>query len=252
VEARTSPRLALRRLNAKLALPAQEAILNDETKESTMIWESPALFTELKTWLNRLRYDWQRPVGLALLATIGLLAVIGLAVICWPGWAAIQPELPASTLSTGGSVQGAGIPTPPTQACPVTLPPAQPFIPPEPYPPEPPGPSFWYGDESLWTALPVDGLWSDLPHNPDGYTQKLLWWRVGYSWTEEPEPALQVTGHRLDDPTVSLLALPATNAFAPDIQSAMLTGVDFPTPGCWQITGRYAEAELSYIVQVEP
>lgn len=142
--------------------------------------------------------------------------------------------------------------TPPTPACPVTLPPAQPFIPPEPYSPEPPGPSFWYGDESLWTALPLNGSWSDLPDNPDGYTQKLFWWREGYSWTEEPEPALHVTGHRLDDPSVSLLALPATNAFAPDIQSAMLVGVDFPTPGCWQITGRYADAELSYIVQVDP
>jgi hypothetical protein len=32
----------------------------------------------------------------------------------------------------------------------------------------------------------------------------------------------------------------------------MLVGVDFPTPGCWKITGRYADAELSYIVQIEP
>jgi hypothetical protein len=32
----------------------------------------------------------------------------------------------------------------------------------------------------------------------------------------------------------------------------MLIGVDFPTPGCWQITGRYTDAELSYVVQIEP
>ena len=140
----------------------------------------------------------------------------------------------------------------PSQTCQVTLPAAPPFIPPSPYPSEPPGAYFWYGDESLWTALPPHGIWSDLPHNPTGYTQKLLWWRVGYVWTEEPKPALQVTGRRLDDPTVTLLALPATNAFAPDIQSAMLVGVDFPTLGCWEITGRYADAQLSYIVQIEP
>ncbi len=118
--------------------------------------------------------------------------------------------------------------------------------------PTPPGDHFWYGDESLWTALPPDGVWDTLPRNPGGYTQKLLWWRVGYSWTGEPEPDLQVTAHRLDDPAIAFSESPATNAFAPDIQSAILIGVEFPTPGCWQITGRYADAELSYVVQIEP
>lgn len=125
-------------------------------------------------------------------------------------------------------------------------------MPPAPYPAAPPGDHFWYGDESLWTALPADGIWDGLPHNPGGYTQKLLWWRVGYSWMEEPEPELHITAHRLDDPSISFSESPATNAFAPDIQSAMLMGVDFPTPGCWQITGRYADTELSYVVQIEP
>ena len=31
---------------------------------------------------------------------------------------------------------------------------------------------------------------------------------------------------------------------------AMLVGVDFPTTGCWEITGRYADAELSFVVWV--
>jgi hypothetical protein len=137
-------------------------------------------------------------------------------------------------------------------ACPVTKAPAVPFVPPAPYPPQPPGEFFWYGAESLWTALPLDGVWSGLPHNRDGYTQKVLWWREGYSWTAEPEPALTVTGRRLDAPAPPLNVSPATNAYAEDIQSAMLVGVDIPTIGCWEITGRYAGAELRFVVWVAP
>jgi hypothetical protein len=136
--------------------------------------------------------------------------------------------------------------------CPVTTPPDPLFTPPAPYPQSPPGDYFWYGDASLWTALPQNGVWAELPHNPEGYTQKVFWWREGYVWTEEPEPDLTVFGQRLDEPAAPLNGSRATNAFAEDIQSAMLVGVDFPTPGCWEITGRYAGAELSFVVWVEP
>jgi len=172
---------------------------------------------------------------------ISIFLSILLLTACTPGFqqATVEAITPTPTVSET------------EQSCPVTLSPAELFIPPDPYPATPPGDHFWYGDESLWTALPPDGIWDYLPHNPTGYTQKLLWWRVGYSWTEEPQPDLQVSGYRLDDPSISFSPSPATNAFAPDIQSAMLIGVDFPTTGCWKITGRYADAELSYVVQIK-
>jgi hypothetical protein len=137
--------------------------------------------------------------------------------------------------------------------CPMTRPPNPPFSPPAPYHPYAPSPGeFWYGTDALWTAVPANGVWSDLPHNPEGYTQKVFWWRKGYSWTAEPEPQLTVTGRRLDAQAPPLNVSRATNAFAEDIQSAMLVGVDFPTLGCWEISGRYADAELSFVVQVMP
>jgi len=98
--------------------------------------------------------------------------------------------------------------------------------------------------------LPTDGTWASLPHNPEGYTQKIFWWRVGYVWNEEPQPELQVTGERLDSKAPPIIASNATNAFADDIGSAILVGVDFPTLGCWQITGRYEDTELSFVIWV--
>ena len=44
----------------------------------------------------------------------------------------------------------------------------------------------------------------------------------------------------------------ATNAMADDIGEAMLTGVEFPTLGCWEVTGQYKKTELSFVIWVAP
>jgi len=109
---------------------------------------------------------------------------------------------------------------------------------------------FWFGSNGLWIALRTDGVWAELPHNPQGYTQKIMWWSDSYSLPDEPEPALVVTGRRLDADAPPLGFYGATNAIADDIGEAMLTGVDFPTLGCWKITGKYKSVELSFVVWV--
>jgi hypothetical protein len=141
----------------------------------------------------------------------------------------------------------------PPADCPITVPQDPPFTAPEPYSANSPFDSyFWYGSNSLWTDLPRDGIWYGLPHNTAGYTQKVFWWREGYVWNEEPEPQLIVSGERLDAAAPRLIASEATNAYAGDIGSAMLVGVDLPTLGCWKITGSYVDAELSFVVWVAP
>ena len=88
------------------------------------------------------------------------------------------PEAPSAAISTGPALNDA------SNNCPVTQPPELPFTPPSPYSRNAPGNYFWYGTDSLWAAVPGNGVWSALPHNPAGYTQKVLWWRKGYSPTE--------------------------------------------------------------------
>jgi hypothetical protein len=144
------------------------------------------------------------------------------------------------------------VPHDPPVSCPITVPQDPLFIPPVPYDALGFKGEFWYGSSSLWTAVRENGIWEALPHNPNGYTQKVFWWRDGYIWTEEPQPALTVTGERLDAPAPPLHVSEATNASASDTGSAMLVGVDFPTPGCWKVTGKYADAEISFVVWVAP
>lgn len=144
------------------------------------------------------------------------------------------------------------VPHDPPASCPITVSQDPPFTPPAPYDSLGFEGEFWYGSSSLWTAVRQDGIWEALPHNPEGYTQKVFWWRDGYIWSKEPQPALKVTGERLDAPAPPLHVSEATNASASDIGSAMLVGVDIPTLGCWKITGKYADVELSFVVWVAP
>jgi hypothetical protein len=172
------------------------------------------------------------------------------------GSAAAEADEAAPT-STPEKVQSTATPEVvsknPPASCPVTVPQDPAFIPPVPYDSLGFKGYFWFGSNSLWTSLPQDGVWFGLPHNPEGYTQKVFWWRDGYVWNEEPEPNLIVTGERLDAEAPPLNVSRATNAYASDIGSAMLVGVDFPTFGCWKITGKYNDqTELSFVVRVGP
>ncbi len=151
------------------------------------------------------------------------------------------------------------------QGCPVTQPQDPPFKPPDADPAQGeglPGPAasslgsfegyFWYGSEALWTQLRRDGMWSELPHNDRGYTQKIFFSRQGYDWRQEPQPALTVSGRRLDVAGPAFEELQATNGYHPDVGPFMLVGVDIPTAGCWQITGHYQGHDLSFVVWLAP
>jgi len=137
-------------------------------------------------------------------------------------------------------------------SCPITVPQNPVFVPPAPY--DTLGSfkeHFWSGSSSLWTIIPANGTWNALPHSSAGYTQKILWWRDGYVWDQEPEPNLFVSGERIDESAPPLIVSKATNAYASDIGSAMMVGADFPTLGCWRITGKYNNAELSFVIWVD-
>lgn len=136
-------------------------------------------------------------------------------------------------------------------SCPVTQPPAHPFVPPSPYPAQTSDSGFWFGTEKLWTHLRKDGTWKGLPHyepTDAAFRQKMFWFRQG--WLLDAQPKLEVTGKRLDASAPPLDAV-TSNGWTNDREHAfMVTGMDIPRLGCWKITGRYENAELSFVVWV--
>jgi len=135
------------------------------------------------------------------------------------------------------------------ESCPVTKQSDKPFMAPSPYPAHAPKGSFWFGTDGLWTVLWIDPRW------PMG--QKTFWWRQGWlgygsDIPESEASRLKVTARRLDT-----LASPAKIAralliggYREDWKSFLVGGIDFPTPGCWEISAHYGDDELTYVVWV--
>jgi hypothetical protein len=87
----------------------------------------------------------------------------------------------------------------------------------------------------------------DTPNDPT-FRQKMQWWRQGYDFRGEPIPKLKVTGRRLDAPAPPLITEVSNVSGS---KPSMMVGMNFPTVGCWEITGRYEDDELTFVVWVE-
>jgi hypothetical protein len=140
----------------------------------------------------------------------------------------------------------------PPDTCPITRPPDLVFVPPKPYHEIAHYGQFWYGHEDLWTALHPDGRWYALPHDEQGYTQKVFWWRQGYDPATEPQPRIAMSGRRIDGEAPDIETSGGTNGYHPELGYFMLTGVKIPTAGCWEFTGSYGKAEITFTVWVAP
>lgn len=144
------------------------------------------------------------------------------------------------------------------ESCPVTKPDHS-FVPPYPYPAEISGGS-WFGTYRLWTNLPSSGIWTVASFStidPASGNKvewwryaKVGWWRQGYDWRVEGTPKLKVAGRRLDSTTPPLVADKANAVGIHYPKIYMMNSLYFPTVGCWEITGRYEDDELTFVVWV--
>jgi hypothetical protein len=143
--------------------------------------------------------------------------------------------------------------------CAVTQEPRPAFIPPPPYGRHFAPPDFLLGSPSLWTIIHHD-TW----HLGVNDGRKLPYWRQGFDSRKERDPRLSVVARRLDGPAPLIWADSASSAQADDTPDgmAMVTGLDVPTAGCWEISAHYGwsdaashqwrEQTLAYTVWVEP
>ena len=139
--------------------------------------------------------------------------------------------------------------------CPVTKAPDNPFIPPPPHRPSKANDGrFLYGTPALWTIVGTG--WSG---------SKLPFFSREFDWKKENDPRLSVVARRLDGPAtlvwsgwVNSGGPPyTTNGVKDDYtdNGFMVTELNLPTAGCWEISARYAPERgrtqnLTYTVRV--
>ena len=152
-----------------------------------------------------------------------------------------------SSITFGQDKQALAVP----ETCPVTKPADHPFVPAPPHSEKPPRGQFWFGTDRLWTRLQETGAWIGLGHyTPDDPTfrQKLFFWRQCDPHGERT--TLIVRGKRIDAVAQPLQTDgPGTASSTADDQF-LVTGINFPTIGCWEITSRYGNDELTFVVWV--
>ena len=143
-------------------------------------------------------------------------------------------------LSVAGGTTSASPANTPAAACTVTMPNgiAPPGMQPDPN---------WYGNGKLWAVLSwPDGTVVFRPGGP-GFVQRDGALGMKFGWWRGVKGKLSVSGKRLD------AAAPPLRASIPDgygdrgFQSMYLI---FPTPGCWQVTGKVGDARLSFVTRV--
>jgi hypothetical protein len=136
-----------------------------------------------------------------------------------------------------------------TAACaPPTAPPCPVTAPNGSTPPGEQPSDLYYGNGKIWTALWPDGVVRFERGGPgeirsDGSLEmKFPWWRG-----PEAVGALKIVGQRLDGQA------PPLGADIPEgygDTGFQATGLVFPSEGCWQVTARAGEAELTVVTQV--
>ena len=182
--------------------------------------------------------------GLAAAVTVGLVTACG--------------DLSSSSIGGANSGQSREASPAPRDidGCPVTVPPQPGFVPPKPYPPEPPFEQVWYGTAELWTQLDPNGaVWRDLPVGKDGHVgDKTLWFSENFSTAVgedfSGDADITVTAVHLDGSARRAVQEGGVPSFNRDIKNFMLVPVGVPEPGCWKLTATYRGAELSYVVLI--
>lgn len=110
---------------------------------------------------------------------------------------------------------------------------------------------FWYGSDALYTQLSSDGRWRGIK-SATGTRDKSFWFRKDAEWLEERPYQFMLTAKRLesDEAAIMLTGSDVTNAIMGKTV-AMLTMLELPERGCWEVTGNYKDAYLSFVVWVE-
>jgi hypothetical protein len=103
----------------------------------------------------------------------------------------------------------------------------------------------WYGNAALWVGVPTDGV---LPAQRAYGTPWPREWYTKFPWWRAIAGTLTVTAHRLDGPSAGFHA-DVPGGYGP--VGFVPSGLIWPGPGCWRVTGTVARRSLTFVTRVQ-
>ena len=110
-----------------------------------------------------------------------------------------------------------------------------------------PAAESWYGSKDLAVRLPKSGIW---PTTQRGHSisVKLFWYIDGFVAGEEDRFVGSI--RRLDPGDNDAVLSQPTNAGGASLGDwTVLTGIDFPSAGCWEVSGNFNGKKLRFVVE---
>lgn len=107
--------------------------------------------------------------------------------------------------------------------------------------------SNWYGSDALAVHIGPDAV---MPTTAPGalIAVKMFWRSAGYKPFMERN--LKIKVRELSGAPMTAVVSRPTNAKPPAGEWMMLTGVDFPKPGCFEFTAEYLGQKLKFVIEV--
>jgi len=107
---------------------------------------------------------------------------------------------------------------------------------------------IWAGSTEFAAYASINGVWTGLGPNHN-YRNKWWWWREDHKAGSDRGPELVITASRLDKPAPFVKNTQAKDGYANDWDSIIVL-MEFPAPGCWEMTGSSHDHELKFIFKV--
>jgi len=106
----------------------------------------------------------------------------------------------------------------------------------------------WYGDEHLAALIPTNGKWVGMGESRN-FFDKFWWWQKGFSARTRLDSEFKIHATKLDGSGIEFEVHDTTSGYGPG-WDALLAGIEFPSPGCWEVTGHYNGSSLVLILEV--
>jgi len=106
----------------------------------------------------------------------------------------------------------------------------------------------WYGNAALWVGMPIHGV---LPAGrPYGTPWAGKEWPTKFPWWPVISGKLTITAHRLDGPGAGFHS-PVAGLSSIGKARFIPSGLVWPAPGCWQVTGTISSHSLTFVTWVK-